>query len=193
MHLLTHATAAARSRAQSLTPPRDALLPTRATAAAKAVAAALLILGGLGVNGPVRAERVGEVSTVFKWLGANHKIVVDAYDDPKVKGVTCYVSRAKTGGISGSLGLAEDKADASIACRQVGPISFQGKGLKRQEDVFSERISLVFKKLTVVRMVDPARRTLVYLTYSDRVIEGSPQNSVTAVALGPEVVLPPID
>lgn len=137
-----------------------------------------------------QAEQVGEVSTVFKFFGANHKIVVDAYDDPKVKGVTCYVSRAKTGGISGSLGLAEDKAEASIACRQVGPISFEGKPLKLQEDVFSERISLVFKTLNVVRMVDAKRNTLVYLTYSDRVIEGSPENSVTAVSLGPEVTIP---
>jgi CreA protein len=136
------------------------------------------------------AEQVGEVSTVFKFIGANHKIVVDAYDDPKVKGVTCYVSRAKTGGISGSLGLAEDKAEASIACRQVGPISFEGKPLKPQEDVFSERISLVFKTLNVVRMVDAKRNTLVYLTYSDRVIEGSPENSVTAVALGPDITIP---
>ena len=188
MQLPTHATTSTRFPALSA-----ALHPTRATAAAKAAAVALLFMGGLGASVPARAERVGEVSTVFKWLGANHKIVVDAYDDPKVKGVTCYVSRAKTGGISGSLGLAEDKADASIACRQVGPITFQGKPLKRQEEVFSERISLVFKKLTVVRMVDPSRRTLVYLTYSDRIIEGSPQNNVTAVALGPEVVLPPID
>jgi len=138
----------------------------------------------------VHAEQVGEVSTVFKLIGANHKIVVDAYDDPKVKGVTCYVSRAKTGGISGSLGLAEDKSEASIACRQVGPISFEGKPLKLQEDVFSERISLVFKTLNVVRMVDAKRNALVYLTYSDRVIEGSPQNSVTAVALGGDIHIP---
>lgn len=138
----------------------------------------------------LQAQQVGEVSTAFKFVGANHKIVVEAYDDPKIKGVTCYVSRAKTGGISGSLGLAEDKAEASIACRQVGPVSFQGKPLKEQEEVFSERISLVFKKLRVVRMVDASRHTLVYLTYSDRVIEGSPQNSVTAVPLGPDVVIP---
>jgi len=138
----------------------------------------------------VQAEQVGEVSTVFKFIGANHKIVVDAYDDPKVKGVTCYVSRAKTGGISGTLGLAEDKAEASIACRQVGPISFEGKPLKAQEDVFSERISLVFKTLNVVRMVDAKRNTLVYLTYSDRVIEGSHENSVTAVALGADITIP---
>lgn len=152
-----------------------------------AVVSAVAVLSAcLGAN----AEQVGEVSTVFKFFGANHKIVVDAYDDPKVKGVTCYVSRAKTGGISGSLGLAEDKAEASIACRQVGPVSFVGKPLKEQEEVFSERISLVFKKLSVVRMVDAKRNTLVYLTYSDRVIEGSPQNSVTAVPLGPEVTIP---
>ncbi len=136
------------------------------------------------------AQPIGEVSTAFKLVGANHKIVVEAYDDPKIKGVTCYVSRAKTGGISGSLGLAEDKAEASIACRQVGPVSFQGKPLKVQEEVFSERISLVFKRLRVIRMVDAQRHTLVYLTYSDRVIEGSPQNSVTAVPLGADITIP---
>jgi CreA protein len=129
---------------------------------------------------PVHAERIGEVDTVFKFIGPDHKIVVDAYDDPEVKGVTCYVSRAQTGGIKGALGLAEDKSEASIACRQTGPISFP-RPLKREEEMFSERISLVFKRLRVVRMVDAARNTLVYLTYSDRVIEGSPQNSVTAV------------
>jgi CreA protein len=156
----------------------------------KPLVALHIALLSLGAALPVLAETVGEVSTVFKFIGANHRIVVDAFDDPKVKGVTCYVSRARTGGISGSLGLAEDKAEASIACRQVGPISFEGKPLKAQEEVFSERISLVFKKLTVVRMVDSKRNALVYMTYSDRVIEGSPQNSVTAVALGPEVVIP---
>ncbi len=126
------------------------------------------------------AQQVGEVSTVFKLLSPNDKIVVDAYDDPKVAGVTCYVSRAKTGGYKGALGLAEDKSEASIACRQTGPITF-AKPLDQQEDVLSERISLVFKKLRVVRMVDAPRNTLVYLTYSDRLIDGSPQNSVTAV------------
>ena len=128
----------------------------------------------------VGAQQVGEVSTVFKLLSPNDKIVVDAYDDPKVGGVTCYVSRAKTGGYKGALGLAEDKSEASIACRQTGPITFT-KPLDAQEDVLTERISLVFKKLRVVRMVDGPRNTLVYLTYSDRLIEGSPQNSVTAV------------
>ena len=135
------------------------------------------------------AQQIGEVSTVFKLLSPNDKIVVDAYDDPKVAGVTCYVSRAKTGGYKGALGLAEDKAEASIACRQTGPISFT-KPLEAQEDVLTERISLVFKKLRVVRMVDKPRNTLVYLTYSDRLIEGSPQNSVTAVPVDRAMVIP---
>jgi CreA protein len=136
-----------------------------------------------------QAQRIGEVDTVFKFIGPDHKIVVDAYDDPQVKGVTCYVSRAKTGGIKGGLGLAEDKAEASIACRQTGPISFPSP-LKRQDEMFNERISLVFKRLRVVRMVDASRNTLVYLTYSDRVIEGSPQNSVTAVPVDRSTPIP---
>ena len=139
-----------------------------------------LLLLALLAAGAARAEPIGEVDTVFKLIGPDHKIVVDAYPDPKVQGVTCYVSRAKTGGIKGGLGLAEDRAEASIACRQTGPISF-AKPIRRQEEMFSERISLVFKRLRVVRMVDARRNTLVYLTYSDRLIEGSPQNSVTAV------------
>ena len=128
------------------------------------------------------AETVGEVSTVFKFIGPNHKIVVDAYDDPKVGGVACYLSRARTGGIKGAIGIAEDKADASVACRQVGEIRFNGK-LPQQEEVFSERSSILFKRVRVVRMVDVKRNALIYMVYSDRLIEGSPQNSVTAVPL----------
>ena len=144
----------------------------------------------LAACGKAGSEPIGEVDTVFKFIGPDHKIVVDAYDDPKVGGVTCYVSRAKTGGVKGALGLAEDKAEASIACRQTGPITFAGKPLEKQEEIFSERISLVFKRLRVVRMVDPKRNSLVYLTYSDRVIEGSPQNSVAVVALPPGTAIP---
>jgi len=139
--------------------------------------------------GPAAAEQVGEVSTAFVLLGPNHKIVVEAYDDPKVQGVTCHVSRAKTGGIKGGLGLAEDKSEASIACRQVGRISFTGP-LPQQEEVFNERISLVFKKLRIVRIVDAKRNALVYLTYSDRLIDGSPQNAVTAVAVDRDTPIP---
>lgn len=126
------------------------------------------------------SDTIGEVDTVFKLIGPDHKIVVEAYDDPRVQGVTCYVSRAKTGGIKGALGVAEDRAEASIACRQVGPIAIP-RPLPQQEEVFSERMSLLFKRLRIVRMVDRERHTLVYLTYSERFIEGSPQNSVTAV------------
>ncbi|MBL8313929.1 MAG: CreA family protein [Rubrivivax sp.] len=135
------------------------------------------------------ADSIGEVDTVFKWIGPDHKIVVDAYDDPEVAGVTCYVSRAKTGGIKGAVGLAEDKAEASIECLQTGPISI-ARPIPRQDEMFSERISLIFKKLRVVRMVDVKRNTLVYLTYSDRVIEGSPQNSVTAVSVDARLRIP---
>jgi len=149
----------------------------------------LLLALCLGVIGTARGEPVGEVDTAFKLIGPDHKVVVDAHEDPKVLGVTCYVSRAKTGGIKGGLGLAEDKAEASIACRQTGPISF-AKPLARQEEVFNERISLVFKKLRIVRMVDSRRNTLVYLTYSDRLIDGSPQNSVTAVPVDRATPIP---
>ena len=132
------------------------------------------------------AEEIGSVSTVFKFVGPNDRIVVEAFDDPKVEGVTCYLSRAKTGGVKGGLGLAEDRAEASIACRQVGPIRFTGK-LKDGEEVFKERTSLVFKTMQVVRFFDQKRNTLVYLVYSDRVIEGSPQNAVTAIPILPWV------
>ena len=153
-------------------------------------AACLPLLLGVALSaGTARAERVGEVDTVFKLIGPDHKVVVDAYDDPKVQGVSCYVSRAVTGGVSGALGLAEDKAEAAIACRQVGPISI-AQPLPRQEEVFSERQSILFKRLRVVRMVDAKRHSLVYLTYSDKLVEGSPQNAVAVVAVDPSVPLP---
>ena len=135
------------------------------------------------------AEDIGSVGYRFKWLGPNDKIVVQAFDDPEVPGVTCYMSHARTGGMKGAIGLAEDPGEASIACRQVGAISF-AKPLPVQEEVFNERLSILFKKLRVVRMVDRQRNTLVYLTYSDRVIEGSPQNSVTAVPVDRATVIP---
>ena len=137
----------------------------------------------------VHAEVVGDVDTVFKLIGPDHKIVVEAYDDPQVTGVTCYVSRAKTGGISGAFGLAEDKAEASIACRQVGPLAFVGQ-LKKRDEIFSERQSILFKRLRVVRIVDAKRNALIYLSYSDKLIEGSPQNSVTAVPIDRATPIP---
>ena len=151
--------------------------------------ARLLLALPLLLAAPARAEQIGAVDTAFILIGPDHKVVVDAYDDPGVAGVTCFVSRAKTGGVKGALGLAEDKAEASIACRQIGPISFP-KPIKQQEEMFSERISLIFKKLRVVRIVDAKRNALVYLTYSDRLIDGSPQNSVTAVAVDRGTTIP---
>ncbi|KPW81101.1 CreA protein [Pseudomonas syringae pv. cerasicola] len=137
----------------------------------------------------VSAEEIGQVSTVFKMVGPNDRIVVEAFDDPKVDGVTCYLSRAKTGGVRGGLGLAEDRAEASIACRQVGPIRFK-ETLKDGDEVFKERTSLVFKTMQVVRFFDKKRNALVYLVYSDRVIEGSPQNAVTAIPILPWTAAP---
>lgn len=127
-----------------------------------------------------QAETIGAVDTAFKLIGPDHKVVVEVFDDPRVGGISCYLSRAKTGGLKGAIGLAEDKADASVACRQVGALSFTAK-LPRQEEVFSERASIFFKHVRVVRMVDAKRNALVYLVYSDRLVDGSPKNSVTAV------------
>ncbi len=138
--------------------------------------------------GPVLAEQVGSVDTVFKIFGPDHKIVVEAFDDPDVKNVTCYISRAKTGGIKGGLGLAEDTADAAISCQQVGPIELDPKieaGKKEGEVVFRKRTSLVFKKLQVVRFYDKQRHALIYLSYSDKVVDGSPKNALSAVPIMP--------
>jgi len=134
------------------------------------------------------AEEVGSVDTVFKVFGPDHKIVVEAFDDPDVKNVTCYIRRAKTGGIKGGLGLAEDTADAAISCQQVGPVELSDKiknGKAQGDVVFQKRTSLVFKKLQVVRFYDPKRNTLAYLAYSDKVVEGSPKNALSAVPIMP--------
>ncbi len=152
-------------------------------------ATALLALALAGSAQAADAEKIGTVDTAFQWIGRDHDIIVEAYDDPLVAGVTCYVSRARTGGIKGTLGLAEDRAEASIACRQVGPITF-AQPLRSQQEVFSERTSLLFKRLRVVRMVDARRNTLVYLTYSEKLIDGSPQNSITAVPVDRATPIP---
>ncbi len=124
----------------------------------------------------------GEVSTRFRWLGPNDRIAVDGFDDPKVQGVACHISRAVTGGIKGGLGLAEDTSDVSIACRQIGAIHIVGT-LEDGETVFDERRSLLFKQLHVVRFFDRSRNVLVYVSYSDRVIAGSPKNSISSVPI----------
>ena len=142
----------------------------------------------LVVGRAAQAEQIGSVDTVFKMFGPDHKIVVEAFDDPDVKNVTCYVSRAKTGGIKGGLGLAEDTSDAAISCQQVGPIELTDKiknGKSQGDVVFQKRTSLVFKKLQVVRFYDAKRNALVYLTYSDKVVDGSPKNAISAVPIMP--------
>jgi CreA protein len=128
---------------------------------------------------------VGQVSTVFKFLTPNDKIKVAAFEDPKIQGVTCFISRAVTGGLKGAFGIAEDTSDASISCHQTGPIRFKDKIRpgEKGEEVFNERRSLLFKELHVTRFYDQASNTLVYLTWSDRIIEGSPKNSLSAVTL----------
>jgi len=143
---------------------------------------AIVLLFGLWVFSRPERGTTGSVSTRFHVLGPNDKIVVDGFDDPKVEGVACHLSRAQTGGLKGGLGVAEDTSDASIACRQVGPISIAGE-LKDGERVFDERRSLVFKTLQVVRFFDRQRNVLVYVAYSDRVIEGSPKNSISSVPI----------
>lgn len=153
---------------------------------------AFLICSSL-IAGPAVADEIGSVDTTFKLLGANNKIVIEAFDDPKIKGVACFLSMARKGGISGSLGLAEDSSDASIACRQIGPIKFT-KPIAMDKDgerVFKARRSIFFKKLQVIRFLDRARNTLVYLAYSDKLIDGSPKNSVSAVAMMPWGNQPP--
>jgi CreA protein len=138
----------------------------------------LLVVAALSPS--LHAEQLGEVKTAFELIGPDHKIIIEAYDDPMVAGVTCFVSRAKTGGIGGALGIAEDKSEASIACRQIGPIVFKGP-VPRQEDVFTEKMSFLFKRLHIVRIIDAKRSSLIYMTYSDKFVDGSPKNSITAV------------
>lgn len=148
----------------------------------------IITLATFGLSAGVQAEEIGSVDTVFKVFGPDHKIVVEAFDDPDVKNVTCYISRAKTGGIKGGLGLAEDTSDAAISCQQVGPVELSDKiaqGKAQGEVVFRKRTSLVFKKLQVVRFFDQKRNALVYLSYSDKVVDGSPKNALSAVPIMP--------
>ena len=140
-------------------------------------------------SGGAHAETIGNVSTTFKLLSPNDKIVVEVFDDPDVSGVSCYLSHAKTGGYKGAVGLAQDTSDAAVACRQVGPIAFTNK-LPEQTEVFNARTSFLFKHVRVVRMVDKKRNTLVYLVYSDKLIDGSPKNNVTAVAVPVDQPIP---
>jgi CreA protein len=149
-----------------------------------AVAGAALLMLGFAAQAYADEDDLGSVNTEWKLIGPDHKVVVSVFDDPDIPGVACYLSRARTGGLSGMVGLAEDSSDAAIACRQVGPITLPAK-LKSKDEVFSEHRSIMFKHLRVVRFFDKKRNTLVYLSYSDKLIKGSPKNSVSAVPVMP--------
>src|SRR5919107_907941 len=149
-----------------------------------AAGVALTLVSMLACAPSARAEEVGCVTTAWKLLGANHRVCVEAFDDPKVPGVACHLSQAKAGGVSGSLGLAEDPSRFSIACRQVGPITLPDK-LKDNEEVFTADTSILFKETRVVRMFDRKRNTLVYLSYSTKMVDGSPMNAISTVPIMP--------
>jgi CreA protein len=150
--------------------------------------ASLILAVGLFVPA-AQADSVGCVTTTWKLIGANHKVCVDAFNDPKIPGVVCHVAQARTGGISGSLGLAEDPAQFSLSCRQTGPITVPER-LPKDETVFSEDTSLVFKATKVVRLWDEANKTLIYLAISRKVIEGAPANSLSTVPVLPWIEKP---
>lgn len=132
----------------------------------------------------VSAEEIGSVDTKLRPLSPDDSIRIEAVADPDVPGVVCYLSRAQVGGYSGALGLAEDTSDASIDCKQVGPIRIE-KPFKAGKPVYKERRSLIFKSLRVIRFCDVANNAIVYLAYSERLVDGSPKNSVSAVPIKP--------
>ena len=147
----------------------------------RTVAPLLLALSALTPS-LAHADEVGCTSTTFRLFGANDKICIYAFDDPRIAGVACHISQARTGGVKGSLGLAEDPSRFSIACRQVGPITLPDK-LPKEESVFSESTSIFFKNTKVVRFYDSKHSTLVYVAISRKVVEGSPMNAISTVPI----------
>jgi CreA protein len=123
-------------------------------------------------------------STVFKWLSPNDKLATYGVDDPEVEGVACHFTVPERGGFKGWIGVAEEVSDISLACRQIGPIHFKGK-MEQGDDMFRQRRSLFFKKMQIVRGCDAKRNVLVYMVYSDKLIEGSPKNSTSSVPIMP--------
>ncbi len=132
----------------------------------------------------VQSAELGSVDTRWRALSPDDSISLEVFEDEKIGGIACYLSKAETGGYSGALGFAEDTSDASLDCRQVGPITIK-EDFEKGELVFRERRSLIFKNIKVLRFCDAERNVLVYLVYSERVIEGSPKNSVSAVPIAP--------
>lgn len=136
-------------------------------------------------NPSSQAEDIACISTTFRLVGANDKVCISAFDDPKVAGVACHISQARTGGLKGTFGLAEDPSRFSISCRQIGPITVDISKLADEEKVYSESTSLFFKHTHVFRAVDKARNTLVYVAISDRLVDGSPFNAISTVPIMP--------
>lgn len=122
------------------------------------------------------------VTTEWKLLGKNHAVCVSAFTDPDIPGVTCYISQARTGGISGSIGLAEDPSNFALACVRTAPLEIPAK-LPAKANVFKESTSVFFKATRVTRMWDKAKNTLVYLAVSRRIVDGSPYNAISAVPI----------
>jgi CreA protein len=149
------------------------------------IAATTLLLAAEIAAAPARADDLACVSTTFRIIGANDKVCVSAFDDPQVPGVACDISQARTGGVKGSLGLAEDPSRFSLACRQTGAVSVDLGKLPDQESVYSERTSVFFKHTRVYRIIDKKRNTLVYLAISDKIVNGSPQNALSSVPIMP--------
>lgn len=147
----------------------------------------LLLVVALGTGPAVAADEPDLIfrrSTVFKWVSPNDKLATYGVDDPEVEGVACHFTVPEKGGFKGWLGLAEEVSDISLACRQIGPIRFKDK-MGQGDDMFSKRRSLFFKKMQIVRGCDAKRNVLVYMVYSDRLIEGSPKNSTSSVPIMP--------
>ena len=145
--------------------------------------AAILVLAG-AASAADQPDLLFKRSTVFKWLSPNDKLAVYGLDDPEVDGVACHFTVPEVGGWKGWAGLAEERSEISLACRQVGPIKFKQK-LTQGDEAFSQRRSLIFKKMQIVRGCDVKRNVLVYMVYSDRIIEGSPKNSTSSVPIMP--------
>lgn len=157
---------------------RDVINPARGRHGLAALLASLALMSS------AHAERVGCVTTEWKLLGANHKVCVEAFRDPKLPGVTCHVSQARTGGLGGSLGVAQDPSQFSLSCRQTGPIAIPEK-FPKEARVFTEDTSLLFKETRVIRLWDEPNRTLVYLAISRKLIDGAPANSISTVPVLP--------
>ena len=145
---------------------------------------ALVLLFAAPVSAAEQPDLIFRKSTVFHWVSPNDKLATYGLDDPEVEGVACHFTAPEKGGFKGWVGVAEEVSDISLACRQVGPIKFKAK-FEQGEDVFRKRRSLFFKKMQIVRGCDTKRNVLIYMVYSDKLIEGSPKNSTSTVPIMP--------